>query len=160
MHSIQQLTPELFRSQLESLTAELDGRPLNAELAQWLNSHHGAMSPVYELLKACCEAGVAQGWLCNREGGGIRYGRIFKPDASLHGFSVDVVDMKDVAGPHHIHPNGEIDLVMPLDGEARFDSQPAGWVVYPPGSGHRPTVANGRALVLYLLPQGAIEFTR
>ncbi|PZQ59474.1 MAG: DUF4863 domain-containing protein, partial [Variovorax paradoxus] len=25
---------------------------------------------------------------------------------------------------------------------------------------HRPTVADGRALVLYLLPQGRIEFTR
>ena len=30
----------------------------------------------------------------------------------------------------------------------------------PPGSAHRPTVAAGRALVLYLLPQGAIEFTK
>jgi hypothetical protein len=30
----------------------------------------------------------------------------------------------------------------------------------PAGSSHRPTVSQGRALVLYLLPQGAIEFTR
>jgi hypothetical protein len=115
---------------------------------------------VYEALKASCQAGVAAGWLCNREAGGIRYGRIFKPDAGLHGFSVDVVDMKDIAGPHHVHPEGEIDLVMPIEGAARFDGQPAGWVVCPPGSGHRPTVTSGRALVLYLLPQGAIHFTR
>jgi len=160
MHSIQPLTVETFRSQLQSLTAELDDRPLNAELADWLNGRHGPGTPVYELLQAHCEAGVADGWLCSREGGGIRYGRIFKPDASLHGFSVDVVDMNDIAGPHHIHPNGEIDLVMPIGKEAHFDGQPAGWVVYPPGSGHRPTVSGGRALVLYLLPQGAIEFTR
>jgi len=32
--------------------------------------------------------------------------------------------------------------------------------VMPPGSAHRPTVAQGRALVLYLLPQGQIEFTK
>jgi hypothetical protein len=30
----------------------------------------------------------------------------------------------------------------------------------PPGSAHRPTVSQGRALVLYLLPQGRIDFTR
>ena len=34
------------------------------------------------------------------------------------------------------------------------------WLVYPPGSAHRPTVRPGRALVLYLLPEGRIEFTR
>ena len=98
--------------------------------------------------------------MCAHEAGGIRYGRIFKPDAELHGFSVDVVDMDDVVGPHHAHPNGEIDLVMPQKGNALFDDQPAGWVVYPPGSAHRPTVSNGRALVMYLLPEGSIEFTR
>jgi len=32
--------------------------------------------------------------------------------------------------------------------------------VYAPGSAHRPTVSSGRALVLYLLPQGQIEFTK
>jgi hypothetical protein len=32
--------------------------------------------------------------------------------------------------------------------------------VYPPGSAHRPTVSGGRALVLYLLPEGRIEFSR
>ena len=43
---------------------------------------------------------------------------------------------------------------------ARFDGQGAGWVVYPADSAHVPTVSGGRALVLYLLPQGAIEFTK
>ncbi|MNL76803.1 hypothetical protein D3C87_2028270 [compost metagenome] len=49
---------------------------------------------------------------------------------------------------------------MPLTGDARFDGHGAGWLVYGPGSAHRPTVTQGRALVLYLLPGGAIEFTR
>jgi hypothetical protein len=70
-----------------------------------------------------------------------------------------VVDMDDCIGPHHRHPNGEIDLVMPLTPDARFDGQGAGWKVYPPDSAHRPTVSQGRALVLYLLPDGRIEFT-
>lgn len=149
-----------FRQRLAGLTAQLAGRPLDATLNAWLNVEHGPTSATYLGLKASCEQGVAEGWLCDREGGGIRYGRIFKPAPDLAGFSVDVVDMKDLAGPHHMHPNGEIDLLMPIEGEATFDGRPAGWIVYPPGSAHRPTVAQGRALVLYLLPEGRIEFTR
>ena len=49
---------------------------------------------------------------------------------------------------------------MPQEDGATFDGRPAGWVVYPPGSAHRPTVHQGRALVLYLLPQGQIQFTK
>ena len=149
-----------FRQQIARLTPQVAGRPLDAELGAWLNREHGPGSATYEELKASCRAGVAEGWLCEREGGGIRYGRVFKPGDDLHGFSVDVVDMHDIAGPHHMHPNGEIDLVMPIDGDARFDGRPAGWLVLPPGSAHRPTVSSGRALVLYLLPEGRIDFTR
>ncbi len=68
--------------------------------------------------------------------------------------------MDEVVGPHHRHPNGEIDLIMPLAGDAKFDGRGAGWLVYGPDSSHSPTVSGGRALVLYLLPQGAIEFAR
>ena len=145
---------------MSSFTAALAGRPLNSDLQTWLNTEHGAASASYAQLRQACESGVAQGWLCDREGGGLRYGRIFKPADDLHGFSVDVVDMTNVAGPHHAHPEGEIDLIMPMDGSAEFDGHPAGWLVCPPGSAHSPTVTQGRALVLYLLPQGRIEFTR
>lgn len=153
------ISPETFRAQMATFAAQLAGRPLDAALEAWLNAQHGAGSATFQQIQASCEAGVAAGWLCNREGGGIRYGRIFKPAADLHGFSVDVVDMTDIAGPHHVHPAGEIDLVMPIDATARFDGRPAGWVVCPPGSAHPPTVTGGRALVLYLLPQGQIQFT-
>jgi hypothetical protein len=148
-----------FRQLIASLTTQIAGRPLDAALDAWLNAEHGPGSATYAGLKAACQQGVSEGWLCNREGGGIRYGRIFKPADDLHGFSVDVVDMADVAGPHHTHPLGEIDLNMPIEGDASFDGRPAGWLVYPPGSAHPPTVAGGRALVLYLLPEGRITFT-
>ena len=154
------MSPTEFCEQIAELTVQLAGRPLDAALDNWLNTEHGAGSATFERLKASCEKGVAEGWLCDREGGGIRYGRIFKPAPELHGFSVDVVDMQDIAGPHHAHPLGEIDLIMPIGGDAQFDSRPAGWLVYPPGSAHHPTVSQGRALVLYLLPEGRIDFTR
>jgi hypothetical protein len=159
---------EAFHQRIASLTAEIAGRPLDAALDQWLNATHGAGSPGFEGLRQACIGGVAEGWLCEREGGGIRYGRVFKAEDALHRFSVDVVDMQDIAGPHHSHPNGEIDLIMPIDADnsdgaaatATFDGRPAGWCVYGPGTAHRPTVAQGRALVLYLLPEGQIQFTR
>jgi hypothetical protein len=154
------MTQIAFRQHIATLTQALAGRPLDAGLDAWLNTEHGVDSATYRELKRACQAGVAEGWLCDRAGGGIRYGRVFKPAPDLQGFSVDVVDMADIAGPHHSHPNGEIDLIMPIDGDATFDGRPAGWLVCPPGSAHQPTVARGRALVLYLLPEGRIEFTR
>jgi hypothetical protein len=153
------MSQERFRELVAGFTSRLAGRPLDADLDAWLNREHGVGSTDYEALKQACIEGVAEGWMCQREGGGIRYGRILKATDDLQRFSVDVVDMADIAGPHHAHPNGEIDLIMPLDGDARFDGRPAGWCVYPAGSAHRPTVSGGRSLVLYLLPEGKIEFT-
>jgi len=152
-------TPDLLRQQLVRLTAQIAGQPLDQTLETWLNREAGVDSAIYREIRECCVDGVRDGWLCNREGGGIRYGRIFKAGDDLHGFSVDVVDMENIAGPHHVHPLGEIDLIMPVQGDALFDGRPAGWLVCPPGSGHRPTVSQGRSLVLYLLPGGQIQFT-
>jgi hypothetical protein len=154
-------TKQQFHGRLAALTAQIAGRPLDGALDRWLNTAYGADSTGYADLRDSCLAGVAEGWLCAREGAGIRYGRVFQAEDALHRFSVDVVDMQDIAGPHHSHPHGEIDLILPLDaGQATFDGRPAGWCVYPPGSAHRPTVAHGRALVLYLLPEGQIQFTK
>lgn len=154
------MSKQAFHELVADVTTQIAGRPLDDELDLWLNTVHGAGSPTFERLKQACVDGVAEGWLCDREGGGIRYGRVFKAEDALHRFSVDVVDMKDIAGPHHAHPNGEIDLIMPLEEGATFDGRPAGWCVYQPGTAHHPTVAQGHALVLYLLPEGQIHFTK
>lgn len=154
------VNPDAFKTLLQDVTRQIGGRALDTSLQTWLNQELGADSPTYRQLKAACEQGVAEGWLCQREGGGLKYGRIFKPDDALQRFSVDVVDMNTLAGPHHAHPLGEIDLIMPLDDTATFDGRGAGWLVYGPGSAHSPTVAGGRALILYLLPEGRIEFTQ
>lgn len=148
-----------FQQLVSNITADIAGQPLGASLEAHLNQRYGAGSDAYQALFDACQTGVRDGWLCNREGGGIRFGRVLKASEATHGFSVDVVDMDDIAGPHHAHPNGEIDLIMPLTPDARFDGRAAGWCVYEAGSAHAPTVTQGRALVLYLLPQGAIQFT-
>lgn len=158
--STEAATPETFLALIESVVAPIGGRPLDAELERDLNARFPAQGEIFRRVLECCRAGIAAGWMCQREAGGIRYGRVLKPTPRTQDFSVDVVEMCDVRGPHHAHPNGEIDLVMPLDAGALFDGRGAGWVVYGPGSAHHPTVSNGRALVLYLLPHGAIDFTR
>lgn len=148
-----------FQTLISRLTEEIASVPLDASLESHLNAEHGPGSHLYDSIFDACKIGVRDGWLCNREGGGIRYGRVLKATDATHGFSVDVVDMENIAGPHHAHPNGEIDLIMPLTPHAQFDNAPAGWSVNEAGSAHSPTVTQGRALVLYLLPQGAITFT-
>lgn len=154
------MNPAQFADIVAKVTAVAAGKPLDGALEAQLNASHAAASVTFREIFAACRSGIEEGWMCNREAGGIRYGRVVKPGPATHGFSVDVVEMDSIVGPHHRHPNGEIDLVMPLDESARFDDRRAGWVVYGPGSAHRPTVSGGKALVLYLLPDGAIEFTK
>jgi len=149
-----------FARLMASITARIEGRPLDAALEAELSRTLPAGGPVVREVFEACRDAIAEGWMCSREHAGIKYGRVVKPGPSTHGYSVDVVEMKDVAGGHHRHPNGEIDLVMPIDATATFDGRGAGWRVYGPGSAHVPTVTGGKAWVLYLLPQGAIEFTQ
>ncbi len=153
------MTPTEFTQLVATVTSQAQGRPLDAALEADLARAFPPDGPVVRSIRDACREAIAAGWMCAREAGGIRFGRVVKPGAATHGFSVDVVDMGEVVGPHHRHPNGEIDLVLPVRGAATFDGRGAGWVVYGPGSAHRPTVAGGEAWVLYLLPQGAIEFT-
>ncbi len=153
-------TVESFTALVAGVTDTLAGRPLDAALADDLNRRFPARGGTVRAIEEACRDGIAAGWMCAREAGGIRYGRVLDPGVATHGYSVDVVRMTDVVGPHHRHPNGEIDLVMPLSATAAFDGHGAGWIVYGPDSAHHPTVTGGDALVLYLLPQGAIEFTR
>ncbi|HEX2492245.1 MAG TPA: DUF4863 family protein [Steroidobacter sp.] len=152
------MTQDQFSNLIAGLTATIANRPLDAALEADLNARFPPDGAIVSAISAACRDGIAAGWMCKREAGGIRYGRVIKPTPSTHGFSVDVVEMDNVAGPFHAHPNGEIDLVMPLDAGAQFDGRGAGWTVYGPGSAHSPTVTQGRAWVLYLLPDGAIDF--
>lgn len=137
----------------------LDGKPLDGAMEVALNVQFPASGTEFRALKALCAKGEAEGWLVAREMGGIRFGRPIKPGGAAGRFSVDVVRMKDIKGPHHIHTTGEIGAVMAIEGVPRFDGKGEGWYVYGPGSDHHPTVAGGDAYILYLLPEGAIEFT-
>ena len=51
-------------------------------------------------------------------------------------------------------------MIMPITANARFDGKAHGWSVYEPSSAHHPTVTNGVALILYMLPDGQIEYSK
>ena len=154
------ITVEEFTTLVAGITGRIAGQTLDGRLEDKLKAEFPAEGAEFSRIFEACQAAIAAGWMCNREAGGIKFGRVIKPCEAIHGFSVDVVVMDNIEGPHHRHPNGEIDMIMPLDAGARFDGRGRGWLVYPAGHAHRPTVTGGKAIVLYLLPGGAIEFTK
>ena len=149
-----------FQCLLQAVTDFICDSPLDQTLENKLNKEFGWDSETFKAIDRACHAGIDAGALCQHEAGGVKFGRVIEPCADLQGYSVDVVSMKDIKGPHHRHPQGEIDLIMPITTGASFDRRGAGWLVYGPHSSHSPTVDGGEALVLYLLPNGEIEFTR
>ncbi|NIR29674.1 MAG: DUF4863 family protein [Gammaproteobacteria bacterium] len=150
---------EEFRRLITPVTEMLAGKAVDGQLAEELNRSFPPEGEAFRAIEAGCHQAIADGWMCARGGAGRRFGRIIEPGPETHGFSVDVVDITDFKGPHHRHPTGEICMVMPVTETATFCGNGRGWCVYEPGSAHHPTVAGGEALVLYMLPEGRIEFT-
>lgn len=89
----------------------------------------------------------------------VRWGRVAKATEASLDQSIDVVVMNG-AGPRHRHPRGEVNWCVPLEGEPEFEGCGKGWVVMPPGSVHVPAVEGGLMLIVYLLPQGEMEFLK
>jgi hypothetical protein len=123
------MTPEQFTALIASITGRIEGRGVDAALNAELDRLFPASGPIFGGVFEACQAAIAAGWMCSREAGEIRYGRVVKPGPATHGYSVDVVAMENVVGPHHVHPNGEIDMVMPLTAGAKFDGHGAGWML-------------------------------
>ncbi|MCU0804019.1 MAG: DUF4863 family protein [Burkholderiales bacterium] len=153
------MTTDEFRALVEPVTRFIAGRELDSALEADLNGAFPGECAAFRAIESACHAGIAAGWMCAQGAGKRKFGRIFEPADDLARFSVDVVDITDLVGNHHRHPTGEIDMIMPVGAAAKFDGRGRGWLVYPPDSGHRPTVTGGRALVLYLLPEGQIEWS-
>ncbi len=153
-------TPMQFQELVAPLARFAQGRALDAALQRDLNLEFPPTGELFRRIDQACHAGIAAGWMCGQGDAKRRFGRVFEAGDATYGFSVDVVDITDLVGNHHRHPTGEIDMIMPVTPEAKFDGHGAGWLVYAPGSGHRPTVSDGRALILYLLPEGKIDWTQ
>lgn len=150
---------EQFKQLLEPVTGFVSSRALDSGLAQELERSFPPDGEAFGEIESACHEAIAAGWMCAQGAEGRRFGRVIEPGEDTGELSVDVVDLVDIVGPHHCHPNGEVCMVMPVSDAALFDGVARGWCVYGPGTAHHPTVTNGRALVLYMLPGGKIEFT-
>lgn len=159
MNNGQSTARDRFEAAIAAIVRGIGERPLDTALESRLNEAYPADSEAFNTLAALIGQGAADGWLCQRDAGGIRFGRVIKPQGVAGRFSVDVVCMNDIKGPHHMHPQGEIGMIAGVSGAPEFDGKGPGWYVYGPGTSHWPTVAGGEAYILYLLPDGAIEFT-
>ena len=148
-----------FQTLLKPVTDLVSGNTVDSALAEELNRRFPAGSATFDAIEKAGHDAIDEGWMCTQGGEGRRFGRVIEACETTQGLSVDVVNLVDIVGPHHRHPTGEICMVMPVTDGARFDDMPRGWCVFEPGSEHRPTVTNGEAVVLYMLPEGRIEFT-
>ncbi|WP_207063243.1 DUF4863 family protein [Motiliproteus sp. SC1-56] len=153
------MAPEQFRKLIAPVAELTAAHSLDGTLERVLEAHFPAAGETFNAIEAACHQAIEAGWMCAQGGNGRRFGRVLEAGEDTSGLSVDVVDLDDIVGPHHRHPRGEVCMVMPVTEGARFDGKGRGWCVYPPNSAHRPTVSEGRALVLYMLPGGEIAFT-
>jgi hypothetical protein len=149
-----------------------------AAMEKWLNDKYGESSAIYGDLARLIKLGVQEGWAANQEIDGPNYRRSKIQEASpetLH-FSVTAVYMnsKDpkrfrdengddlLRGQLHIHPYGEINMVVPLDKGAMLKGlqgwQGPGWTAPHPGSSHYPEAKGGALIALFYLPAGRISY--
>ena len=148
---------ETFRPLLEAASGLDLAHPegARAELKRRLDPQGEQASALNAELVALLEAGK----LAERGTLPVRYGRVAKATSETLDQSIDVVLMTG-AGPHHVHPAGEVNWCVPVEGTPTFEGCGRGWVVMAPGSSHVPAVTGGKMLIVYLLPGGKIEFTR
>ena len=143
------------------MTDFVSSSQVDSALAEELNRRFPPGGETFDAIEKACHEAIADGWMCAQgAAGGPRYGRVIEPCPETGGLSVDVVDLTDWVGSHHRHPKGEVCMIMPITASARFDDVRRGWSVYEPASAHHPTVTGGQALILYMLPDGQIEYTK
>ncbi len=149
-----------FSEAVATITGRIAGKKIDGGLQSFLSENFPPGGEAFDDLAELCRRGIDEGWLCADERGGIKFGRIIKHGPETNGFSVDVVLMDDTKGPYHGHPKGEIDMIIPETAAARFDGHGQGWMVYEAETEHYPIVTDGKAIILYLLPDGEIDFAR
>ena len=151
-------SPEVLKAAmipLAKLVSELDlSDPAGATDTLNERANPASLTAVEQLLLGAHR----EGWLTpKRATPTLTFGRLSKAVEETWNQSIDVVDIVG-AGAEHTHPKGEVSFCIELDGTPKFDGHGPGWVVYGPDSHHTPTVTDGRMLIVYFQPEGAIKW--
>jgi len=137
------------------IVAELDASDPREAEARLNREFPGDSEQIRQIREAALQA-LEDGTLCHRGEPGMQFSRLSKPENTPGGSSIDAVLMENSAGPPHTHTLGEFCLCLPLTEGATFEDRTDTWVVLPKGSRHVPEVKQGRMLILYWLPEGAV----
>ena len=154
-----------FLDEVKDMTA-------GTEVERWLNAAYGPDSAFYRDMARLVKAGVEEGWAANIEIAGPHYrrSRLCEPSVETHYFSITAVYMdsdkrppeETFRGDYHMHPYGEINMVIPLNSGAMLAGPNgwcgAGWTAPAPGSHHYPEVKGGALIAFFFLPAGRISY--
>jgi 2-hydroxylaminobenzoate mutase len=145
---------------LEQLVAFIGDSPLDEELEKRLNQDYGPKTARFQEMKQLLRSGIDENWACYQviDGADYRRGRLGVTADGVHDFVIESARLKDVKGKYHKHPQGEINMIQPLDPQSRFCDTGEGWKVFAPGTSHYPTVTGGACTFIFLLPKGEIEY--
>ena len=139
----------------------LQTQTVDTQLQYTLSKRFPLSSDLVQSIKSWCLTSVNDGSIRLRGPKSLRFGNLLHQKKNDYGFRIDIVDMTGI-GPGHIHPLGEINLCFATAhtdaGNTSFDGVSEGWVVKQPESWHKPTVRNGRMIIVYFLPKGKVQF--
>ncbi|CAM2154756.1 DUF4863 domain-containing protein [Pararobbsia alpina] len=164
-----------FVARFTPFLQEIKDATTGTKFEQWLNVKYGVESALYRDLARLITEGVKEGWAADIEVAGPRYRRsqIVTPSAETFFFSATAVLMDSTDNTQnnaeggfraneHLHPYGEINLVVPLNKGAALAGPNGwchgGWTAPEPGSRHFPEVKGGAVISLTFLPAGRIAF--
>lgn len=119
-HEEDSMTPQQFETLMAPVIDAVAGKPVDAALAAALNREFPASGETVGAIERACHEAIADGWMCAQGKPGRKFGRVIEAKPESRDLSVDVVDLVDIVGPHHVHPNGEVCLVLPVTEGAKF----------------------------------------
>jgi hypothetical protein len=73
------MTHEAFIKLAGEIAGTIGARPLDKNLEAHLSAAYPPDGDVFTRIEALCAEGEKDGWLCDREAGGIRFSRAIKP---------------------------------------------------------------------------------
>ena len=109
-----------FRTLIKPVTDLVSTRTITPAMAGELNEAFPPDGDTFGAIENACHEAIAAGWMCAQGSEGRRFGRVIEPSVETDNLSVDVVELTDIVGPHHSHPNGEVCMVMPVDDTAKW----------------------------------------